>query len=258
METNFHVACYSGSVGAGLLNVDTPAVQDGQLTIANNHFVLPRQAQFLWAYPVGVGLSRARLNTPKMRYVGLPSIVPVNVGTSVASPPNVVDWTADNIMLDTIDEVAVECSSSDAGAQTMKVLVAFGFGMRPVPAQPVFRIRGTASITASTTAWTNGSITLDQTLPRGTYDVVGLDAVGTNLLAARMVFSGYGFRPGCLARNSASSLQHPLFTNGKLGVFGTFDSINLPTIDVIALGANTSQEIFLDLVRRQGSMATSA
>lgn len=256
--TYFHQACYSASVGAGLTNVDTAAVQDGQLTIVNGHFVLPRQGQMLYAVGIGTNMSRARLNTPKMRYVGLPSIVPINTGTAVPSPANVVDWTAQNVLLDPIDEVAVETSQTDAGAQTMKVLVGFGFAFRPVPAQPTFRIRATAAITATTTTWTNGSLTLDQTLPRGTYLVVGMDAIGTNLFGARLVFSGSNFRPGCVARNAATSLQNPLFTSQKLGVFGSFDSINLPTLDIIALGANTSQEIFLDLIRMQGSMGSAA
>lgn len=257
MDTNFHVAAYRGSVAAAGTNTDIAAVQDGQLTISNSHFVLPRNAQLLWAAGFGVNLSRLRLNTPKMRYVGLPSLTPINIVGTVPSPIN-VSWQVENMtLLDTIDEIAIEASSTDAGAQTMTAIVAFGFGIKPRPALPTFRVRATAAITGVTGAWANGTMTLDQTIPRGTYAVVNLDVVGTNLLAGRLIFSGYGFRPGVIARNAVSGVPFPLFQTDALGVFGQFDSINLPTLDVFAAGANTSQEIFLDLVRLQGATAAA-
>ena len=256
MDTMFHVAAYRGAVGAGLNNVDIPAVQDGQLTISNTHFVLPKNAQLMWAFGVGTGLSRLRLNTPKMRYVGLPSLIPINTGTTVPSPMNLVNLSEQMVLLDTIDEIAVEASSSDAGAQTMNAIVAFSFGVRPAPAMPVFRVRGTTAITQSAGAWVNGGVTLDQTIPRGTYAIVGFDSVGANCIASRLVFSGYGFRPGVICRNATTSLKNPFFDSTAMGVFGTFDSINFPTVDVFALGAGTSQEHFFDLVRMQGPMSS--
>lgn len=256
MDTTFHVAAYRGSVGAGLSNVDIAAVQDGQLTISNSHFVLPKNAQLMWAFGLGTNLSRLRLNTPKMRYVGLPSLVPINSGTTVPSPMNLANLTEEMVLLDTIDEIAVEASSADAGAQTMTAIVAFSFGVKSAPAMPTFRVRGTTAITQVAGSWVNGTVTLDQTIPRGTYAIVGYDCVSANGLAARMVFSGYGFRPGVICRNSATSLKHMLFDSQAMGVFGTFDSINFPTIDILANGAGSSQEHFFDLVRMQGSMSS--
>lgn len=252
----FHVAAYRGAVGAGLANVDIPAVQDGQLTISNSHFVLPKNAQLMWAFGVGTGLSRLRLNTPKMRYVGLPSLTPINTGTTVPSPMNLADMTEAMVLLDTIDEIAIEASSTDAGSQTMTAIVAFSFGVRPAPAMPVFRVRGTTAITQAAGTWVNGGVTLDQTIPRGTYAIVGLDTVGANCLASRLVFSGYGFRPGVIARNSVNAIKNPLFDSNRMGVFGTFDSINFPTVDVFANGSGSTQEHFFDLVRMQGSMSS--
>lgn len=254
METQFHIAAYRGSVGAGLSNVDIAAVQDGQLTISNSHFVLPRQAQIMWAFGLGTGLDRLRLNTPKMRYVGLPSLIPVNSGTTVASPANYVDLINDNIILDPVDETAVEASSTDAGAQTMTAIVAFGFGVRPTQARQTYRLRATCAITGVTGAWAQGSMTLDQSLPAGSYDIVGMDAWGTNLIAARLLFSGYAFRPGCIARNTAVAIQSPMFTDGRLGIYGSFQSINLPTIEIFCNGACTAQTVYLDLVKTGGSI----
>lgn len=252
MDSNFHICAYRGSVGAGLSNVDIAAVQDGQLTISNSHFVLPKPAVLMWAFGFGTNMSRMRLNTPKMRYVGLPSLVPINIGTTVPSPYNLVDFLEKNVMLDMIDEVAVEASQTDAGAQTMNAILALQFARKEIPAQPTFRIRASAAITCVAGTWVNGSMTLDQTIPRGTYAICRMAAIGTNLIAARLLFAGAGFRPGVIARNSVGAVPHPLMDGDSMGVFGTFDSINLPTLDAFSNGACTAQEIFLDLVRLQG------
>lgn len=253
MDTAFHLAAYRGSVGAGLSDVDIAAVTDGQLTIANSHFVLPRRARVLYAAGFGVNLSRLLLNTPKLRTVGLPSLVPINITATVPSPPNVVNLTDKFMLVDMVDEISVQASSSDAGAQTMTCLIAFGFEYKAPPALPTYRIRATGAITAVVGSWTSGSMTLTQTIPRGRYAVVGMDIVGTNLLGGRLVFAGYGFRPGVVARNAVSGIPHPMFQTDALGVFGEFDSINLPTLEILAGAANSAQEVFLDLVQLTGA-----
>lgn len=252
MATYFHTAAYRGAVGAGLTDVDIAAVNDGQLTIANSHFVLQDRARLVWAAGFGVNLSRLLLDTPKMRIVGLPSLVPINVVATVPNPVNVVDMHEWQVLLDKVDEIAVKASSTDAGAQTMTAVVGFQFAYKQPAAMPSYRIRLTGAITAVAGSWVNGTMTLQQSIPRGTYQVAGMDVVGTNLLAARLQFAGSGWRPGVIARNAVSSVPHPMFQSSAMGVFGEFDSINLPNLEILSGGANTSQEIFLDLIQITG------
>lgn len=253
MPAYFHVAAYRGSVGAAGSDVDIAAVQDNQLTIANSHFVLPMRARLAWAFGAGVNMSRLLLNTPKMRYVGLPSLVPINITATVPSPVNVVDLTEENVLLDMIDEIAVQASSTDAGAQTMTCVVAFQFQYKALQSLPIYNIRATGAITAVAGSWTGGAMTLTQTIPRGTYAVCGMDIVGTNLLAGRLVFAGTGWRPGTIARNSVGAVPHPSLAGPLMGVYGEFDSINLPTLEILSGGANVSQEVFLQLQQITGA-----
>lgn len=253
VPTYFHLAAYRGSVGAGLSDVDIAAVQDNQLTIANNHFVLPEKMRLAFAAGFGTNLSRLLLNTPKMRYVGLPSLVPINITATVPSPPNLVDLTDKNMWVDKVDEIAVQASSTDAGAQTMTAIMAFQPAFKQPQQLQVWRIRATAAITAVAGSWTAGSMTLQQTIPRGTYAVIGMDIVGTNLLAGRLSFAGGSWRPGVIARNAVGSVPHPMMQSLAMGVFGEFDSINLPVLEILSGGANTSQEIFLDLQQLTGA-----
>jgi hypothetical protein len=252
MDTMFHLCAYRGSVGAGVSNFDLPAVQDGQLSIINSHFIVPKPAQVLWAFGCGVNMSAALLNTPKMRYVGFPSLTPINVVATVPSPPNVSLQQMNNVWVDPVDEIAVQVSQTDAGSQTMTVIMALAFQTKTPLAQPSFRISATAAVTCTAGQWTNGNITLSQTIPRGDYIVTGMDVVGTNLLAARLLFAGQGYRPGVLARNAVQNVPHPYFQGQDMGSFGQFNSINIPSVDFLAGGTCTSQTVYLDLQRVQG------
>jgi hypothetical protein len=249
-ETYFHVAAFSASLTNGSTNAPVAAVNDGVLTLATStQFLVPRPAQLRAAYSAGVSITNARINTPSLRYVGLPSVGPLNVTLTVPSPPNLGDFGDNGPTLPTADGISVEHSLGGAAPEQEFTLLWLLFGKRPRPQGPTYRLRFTGTITAVANTWVNGTMTPDQTLPAGRYAVVGLDAVGTNLVAVRLLFPGTFYRPGCLARNAVSGIPDPIFTDGSLGLYGVFDSVNVPTFDIFASGANTAQTVFMDVVR---------
>lgn len=248
-DSFFHLAAYSSSIAGASTNATLSAVNDGILTISNNAFLIPRKGELVAAAAFGVNCSRQRLNTPDFRYVGLPSIVPVNQALTVPSPPNVADFRESPLKLQKVDQTTIESTNTDAGAQTHVCLVVLAFGRKTVPPGNITRLRGTAAITAVAGSWVNGTLTLDQTLPQGQYAVVGMMANGTNLLGARLIFAGAPFRPGCLAQNAVNGIPHKMFTDGSLGTYGTFENANLPNLEIFTVAACTAQEVFLDVVR---------
>ena len=90
--------------------------------------------------------------------------------------------------------------------------------------------------------------TFPVSLAAGKYQVVGMRANGTNLVAARLVFGNQGPRPGCPAVNDEVDQDYPLFRDGKLGVWGEFTNSNPPTLDALGV-TDTAQEVFLDLIQ---------
>lgn len=249
MATYWHLCVYSGSVAAGGTNVDLPFVNDSILTRQNNHAILPDDGRLLLAFGQGVGMTRARLNTPAARYVGLPSVQPVNNGADPLLFPAINDYSEGPLTIPKADEIAFESTSNDAGAQTHYVGAVFQFANRPVPPGQKYRLRGTASITASAGTWVNGSITMDTVLPRGNYMLVGLNVVGANLFCARLIFPGASYRPGVYCQTANTSIPWPGFRDGRLGCYGDFDSVNTPNLEILSDGANTSQEVYMDVVR---------
>lgn len=251
-ETYFHLAVYSGSVptGTGLTQVN--AVNDSILTLQNNQLILPENGRLVVVAGVGTNLSRIRLNTPSVRQVSLPYYNPVNTTATVQAVPNVADLTSGPITIPFADAIAWEAQTTDVGTQSVTILNWYNFGYRPVPNGQRYRIRATSTITAVASTWANGPITLEQTLPMGNYAVVGMDVVGTNLLAARLIFPGSSYRPGVLPRNAEGNDIWDGFQDGRLGMYGVFNSVNQPNLEIFAIGANTSQVTYLDLVKISG------
>lgn len=251
-QTFFHLAAnYSASVTNGVANFDLPAVNDDIFTRNTaNHFILPEPGRLRAGVYYGTTAQRCRINTPVLRYVGLPYFAPVNLGVVAASPPNV--WNAGEYgpAIPKADEIAIEVTQGAGAGEPGFVFSWFSFGRQEIPGGQEYRLRFTGAITGVTGAWVSGSLTPDATLPAGIYAITGLDVQGTNLLAARLIFAGGGWRPGCLARNTLAQVPHPMFTNGELGVYGQFDSVNLPNLQILVSGANTAQEIYMDVVRR--------
>lgn len=253
MNSTFqHLCAYSGSVTNGVSNVDMPLVNDGILTKQNNHAILPQSGNLLLAVLMSADANRGLLNTPSVRYVGLPSLVPPIVSATVTGNPSVVDFTDGPLSIPQADEIAVQGTQDNAGAQTMDCLVLFGFGRREIPSGPKYRVRGTGTITAVVRTWTNGAIVMDTVLPAGIYAIAGLQVVGAGLFGARLIFPGCSYRPGCLAQQSAGLTPSKLFTNGTLGTYGEFDSVNTPNLEIYAVSANSAQVIYMDVVRLSG------
>lgn len=249
-QNYFHTLAFFGSVTNGVTDMQINMVSDQVVgPNSSNQAIMPQQGQLRAGVAGSANMQRMKINTPSLRTIGLPYIAPVNVGLTVPSPPNVWDPGRLGPVIPKSDAIALQATQGGGAAENAYAALWLAFGQQGIPTGPEYRIRATAAVTCVAGAWVNGALTLDSTLPAGLYAVTGLDAQGTNLLLARLVFSGGGWRPGCLARNALTSIQQPFFTRGDLGVYGTFDSVNTPTMDFLSGGACAAQEVYLDLVR---------
>jgi hypothetical protein len=249
-NANFHVAAFSQTTGAAIVNVALNAVQDQMLTLATaTTFLTPDKATVVAAFSTGVTLTRSRLNTPSLRQIGLPSLTPINVGATVPSPANVFGAIDNPIDIPPVDPFGVD--AVDTAIDTATVLLWLQYRYQNVPAGKRYRLRFTSTITGVINAWAFGAITMDTVLPQGQYAVIGMDVVAANVLAARLIFADGGPRPGCLARNTVGAIMNMIFTNGSFGQWGTFNNANMPQLEILlgAGGASAAQEGFLDVVR---------
>lgn len=250
----FHTLAFTKLDGAAAVNEDIPGVSDQWAPFdASQHFTLQMPTRLKCAYFQDAGALNARINTPTLRYINLPSIQPVNVtGAPVSlSPKCFYDDTY--LDLPKLDPIALEASNSGAGGVRAVggLWVAAGdMGFTP---GSITTLRCTGTISATLNAWTFGNFAFDQTLPAGRYQVVGLDVVGAGLVFARLVFTGgsgvQGMRPGVIARPTVLIYQDMTFRMGNFGLFGVFDSTAPPGLEVFATAANSAQTIFIDVIR---------
>lgn len=249
-KTYSHLLAFRGSVTNGTTNTAIAGVFDTIIAKSSSgNFLMPRGVKVRWGYAAGVNASRSRINTPIVRDVGLPYISPLNITATVPSPPCVADYDDAGITPAPADELAVEATHTDVAPQIQFALLGLQFNYkRPSPGIQ-YRVRWTATITGVVGSWASGPITLDQTLPQGVYEIVYMDVFGTNLVGARLIFAGGGWRPGVLARNAVGSVPHRIFQDEAQGCLGQFDSVTLPQLEIYCEGANSAQEGYFDIVR---------
>ena len=123
----------------------------------------------------------------------------------------------------------------------------------PVTAGRQFTLRATGTTTLVDIAWTDVGLTLDENLPPGNYQVVGLRPESAGCVAGRVVFrTGSQDRPGALGTDSILDIQHQMFRHGQLGVWGEFPFTQIPGIEFLSVIADTAETVHLDLIRTGG------
>jgi hypothetical protein len=210
---------------------------------ATNDFQIFEDYEICAAYAGGAAALRARFTAATLALRGSPQIVPIEGTLLAPKTPNFMEFTSNPIQLRVGENLRAEMENNSATlAAVLAWIIRRGHDFT-VPYRDLRWIRATATITTTAgTSWVSGPITLDEPLEGGDYGVFGMqafNAAGT-LLAARLIFPGQVMRPGCLAQATAVSRSAPMFWGG-LGLWGIFNFLALPQLEVLDTAANASQ-----------------
>jgi hypothetical protein len=225
-----------------------PAAADPHVRVVGNDIYVPADFRFLYgATGIGPTMTRAQLSSPSLRRVLLPEVAPIDVGAALPASPRKI-FLFDDRPLPLDGGEALDAFITNTAADRETVLAWLGPGpSRPVT-QPFYTMRVTSTTTLVAGAWTNGSITFDQTLPAGRWGIVGARFRSTNLIAFRFVFVGGTYRPGGIGYAATTSLDYDKFRAGYLGLWGNFAHNAPPTVDFLANAADAAETGELDLV----------
>ena len=201
--------------------------------------------------------SRVRLDSPTLDQLTRVEIAPLNGAAGdvePGTPPAIMKMLNNPLMLGVDELLTCDILSNPAAAASMWALLWFADGSpSPVTGQRIFTVRGTGATTVTAQEWSTVALTLDENLPPGNYQVVGMRAEGATAVAARIIFRGGDFwRPGCLGSDLVGDLGDEVFRGGKLGVWGEFPFTQLPALEFLCNAADTAQIVHLDLVRVGG------
>jgi hypothetical protein len=249
----FHLlAYYTNDLASAASNVALGTVTDQIIASANSGYQMPEDMRLMASYAGNDAFTDVRLNTPSMRRLFLPSITPVSATTLPGNMPPTNFYGDYGPSIQKTEYLQVEASRGVVAASDAYAGIWVTPGRRAVSGGPINSIRCTAAVTIAEGTWASGQLTFGQTLPAGRYQVVGMDAYGTNLLFARLIPYGATYRPGVLAQGAVGEWSGMDFRYGRAGVFCEFESTALPGIELFGVGAGSAQTIFLDLIRVGG------
>lgn len=243
-----HLCAFNSSLAASTL-AQISAVTDGILAIQNNNFILQEPHSLVFAAAMSADLQRARIVTPKMRQITTPWIRPIRSAAVPAAEPRVADYRSNPFMLREREEISVEGFQSNVGAQEVTALLGIDWGNIPMPSGDTYRMRGTSTTAAVADTWTQIAVTWQDSIPVGRYAVVGLEVQSANARAARLILENQYPRPGAISTVAIGDMQHEMFRMGGLGVWGYFNSVRMPNVEVFANAADAAHEVYLDLTR---------
>ena len=251
----FHLAAFSEAIGSSVTDSQLSALTDDILNVSNNNFLPDMDLDLVFAASMGVDLTRSRIVSPSNRQITLPYILP----QTEALNPDVAtgyskyqDLTYNPMRLRGLEEFGVEVTdTASGGSSIVTTLVGLQPQFDPSPRGTCYTMRGTSTSTHSTTAWTTIATTWQDTLPEGSYTVIGLNVLSANAICARLIFEGQTWRPGALCTTDEDNWNGPLFfnPNGALGAWGTFKAWAPPQVQVLSSAADTAATVYLQFVR---------
>lgn len=245
-----HLLAFFTSLAASLTNAKLNAVEDGQFTLNNNNFLLPQRMQVQRAYVLGLPVTEARIVVPSLRAVTFPRLHPVDKAATPSNDPSILRYLGNGPTLLGGEGVSLEASTdATGGPNNCYGLLWIAPSFVPAPPGPCFTMKATATITVAAGVWGRGSLVLENDLPAGQYALIGADAQGVNVAAVRFRFPNNDLLPGIVAQQADGEFLTDHQRYGRMGLFGTFNNINLPTIECLGLGAGSAQTIYLDIVR---------
>lgn len=198
---------------------------------------------------------RMRLTSPTLDELTRYEIAPLNsqdaAGVEPDSPQKIDNRMNAPLLLSPDEILQLELLNNPAAVQDQWGLLWFADEV-PVPVTPdrPFTVRATGTTTLVDITWTSVTITLDENLPPGTYQVLGLRPESLGCVAARMIFRTADFwRAGALGVDTVIDIQDPVFRHGRMGVWGEFPFTQLPAIEFLSVIADTAETVHLDLAR---------
>ena len=252
----FTLIAYSESQDSAAL-VNVAALVDPHVRVVGDDIVVPSALPYVGGvYAIGADITRAQLVSPSIRRRYPFEVTPIEIAAEPADPVKYNPFFSSPIGLDADEALNFQAAENNASAGRCSGLVWLCDGATtPISGEEMFTIRSTNASTLVAFTWTNGALTQSDTLPAGTYAVVGMRASSAGLIAARLVFSQYPWRPGCIGSDTLGEQGVPIFRMGGLGIWGEFAHNTPPTVDFLSLSADTSQTVDLDLVLLSGRLS---
>lgn len=244
----FALLAYDSALGVNAADTQVNAVADPEFSVRNNNFMFSEDYNLIAAFYHAANATRARLDVPSINGVGRHQLWPVERSATIPDMPGFQDQRDYPMPLPTFEEVGLQ-GSNNLGAATEQSRGYLWLGTsdwsRSLPrgARQKVCLRATATIATVADAWSaDTALTLADNIRGGVYIVIGAQVQAANSLAFRLNFRNGNLyrsrklRPGALCADAIGNTPRWEFDMG-FGVWGSFQSMELPAIQVLATAA---------------------
>jgi hypothetical protein len=273
----FHSELFSSSntsSGANTFVQCNAVTTDNIMPTQNNGYTVLSEIPYL-CHVIGIGSHIVHVRPQANSMLPFPYLTnsPNNRVAAAESPVRMLDLSMSPMPLRSSEEIDMFASQNSGGSETQYILASFcdgppqplAYALMPGglvgnPLQPgrAFTVHGTATTTLTASGWTQVAPTLDQTLPAGTYGLIGMRAFSATGKFARLFpATGPKWRPGGICVQAYDALD-PWFQRawptpgGKviapMGIWLTFYQNVPPQVEFYATSADTAEEVWFDLV----------
>jgi len=227
------------------------AVIDQHIRTEGNFIYIGEQNKIIGLDVRGViGCTAARLVSPSIRRVN--PYYQLGIGQAVVAPGNIHKTFFPTAPVPLETNEGLECEAENIGVGDITAIV-FLSSAPPSPISGnIHTVRFEWNALLALGVWAYSEIVLDDDLPVGTYDVVGGFIEEATSLAFRFVPVGGFTRPGGLVTAGQEFVTPELQRKGGLGVWFTFNSVQLPGIEVICSAATGAGAHigYMDVIKR--------
>jgi len=244
-----HLIGWTESQAAATLTQVAALVDQSVSTSGDDIFVPEEFASLGGVFAGGTTISQAQITAPSLRKTIQQDVSPINIGAEPLSPPDFMDMFDNPRPLTPGEGLRARIAQGSGDAEYEHVLAFLVGDTTPVTGGEIFTVRCTSTTTLTAYAWSLCTLTFSQQLEAGRYAVVGMKAISAGAIAARLVLAGESHRPGVIGCDAESDFDIPRFRNGGLGNWGEFDHTYPPQVEFLSVSADTSEVVYLDLVK---------
>lgn len=245
-----HMLAWAESL-ASVTSDSLTTVNDPIIPTSNGLFLLNKNYNLFGVMGMGTTLSRLAIVQPSIRVICDDFVRPINLTLLPGDNAPIADYRSKPFPLAMNENLDLQATTSAAGPAVTSALAWINSdrSLMPLPGGNIYTLRGTSTTTAIVNTWTLQTMTWQNTLPQGSYYVVGMEAIGTTCKGARLIFPNQIERPGCAGLASLGIRTYDgWFRKGGLGIWGQFTNWNFPQVEAFCGSADTALEVYLDLV----------
>jgi len=226
-------------------------VADQSARVSGDDIYIGEFNRIVGAMALGHALTYAKLESPSLRRVFNPFIVPkVSLAGDSEDMFEAQDLSRNPLSLATNEALNAKINITEASATEGNIVgvnLAKG-ALTPVTGE-IHTLRITAAATLTIGVWTNHSLTLGVDLPVGRYQLVGAQAFANHGGLFRFVPIGESYRPGGILCDDSRNSDVENQRMGHWGIWCEFDQLTPPSIEFLPFTAGTWYTLVMDLIK---------